>query len=143
MSGRGDYATISRHIWSDPEFTGLTVSAQHLYFIRKTTKQRTVFDPAKVAQLGGYASAEIVEAAAALLGPTKYGYVLARSTVRGDISLAIRREVFAHDNWMCVYCQSKRRLEIDHIIPIARGGTDDRHNLQTLCRTCNRRKGAK
>lgn len=138
-----DYATISRHIWADPEFTGLTVGAQLLYFIRKTTRQRAVFDPAEVAEIGGYASADDVERAAALLRPTKYGHVLAKASVRGDIPLAVRREVFAHDNWMCVYCKSKRRLEIDHVTPIAKGGTDERSNLQTLCRTCNRRKGAK
>ena len=138
-----DYATVSRRIWADPEFTGLTVEAQHLYFFRKTTKQRTVFDPAEVAVMCGFASALEVECAAALLRSTKYGHVLAKKTVRGEIPLALRREVFAHDGWMCVYCQSKRRLEIDHIIAISKGGTDDRSNLQTLCRTCNRRKGAK
>lgn len=142
MTGR-DYATISRHIWRDPEFTGLTVDAQLLYFIRKTTRQRTVFDPVDVAKLGGYASAEDVRGAAALLRSTKYGHVLSKASIRGDIPLELRREVFAYDNWMCVYCQSKRRLEIDHITPISKGGTDERGNLQTLCRTCNRRKGAK
>jgi hypothetical protein len=137
-----DYATISRRIWADPEFTGLTTTAQHLYFIRKTTRQRTVFDPVEVAAIGGYASADIVESAAASLAQTKYGHVLSKAIVRGNISLELRREVFAHDGWACVYCQSKRRLEVDHIIPVAKGGTDDRHNLQTLCRTCNRKKGA-
>ena len=138
-----DYATISRRIWLDPEFIGLTYQAQLLYFLRKTTKQRTVFDPEEVAVMCGFASAKEVESAAAILRSSKYGYVLRKVTVRGEIPLAVRREVFAHDKWMCVYCRSKRRLEIDHIIPISKGGADDRSNLQTLCRTCNRKKGAK
>ena len=31
-------------------------------------------------------------------------------------------------------------LEIDHIIPLSRGGTDELQNLQTLCYNCNREK---
>ena len=34
-------------------------------------------------------------------------------------------------------------MEIDHIIPLSRGGTNDEANLQLLCRPCNRRKAAK
>ncbi len=33
-------------------------------------------------------------------------------------------------------------LEIDHILPIARRGTNDPANLQVLCRPCNRKKWA-
>jgi 5-methylcytosine-specific restriction enzyme A len=33
-------------------------------------------------------------------------------------------------------------LTVDHIIPKARGGTDDRENLQVLCRPCNSTKAA-
>jgi hypothetical protein len=136
-----DYATISRKIWTDPEFTGLTVAAQHLYFLRKTTKQRTRYDAADVAKEFGYRSVAEVETAAELLRNTRYGYVLNKGVVRTMIPLTLRHEVYAHDGWKCVYCGSKKLLEVDHIMPIAKGGTDDRDNLQTLCRPCNRRKG--
>ena len=34
-------------------------------------------------------------------------------------------------------------FEIDHIMPLARGGSNWPHNLQLLCPTCNRAKGNK
>lgn len=33
-------------------------------------------------------------------------------------------------------------MDVDHIIPQSRGGTDSRYNLQVLCSHCNRSKGA-
>lgn len=30
--------------------------------------------------------------------------------------------------------------EVDHVIPIAQGGTDDPNNLQSTCSACHRRK---
>lgn len=33
-------------------------------------------------------------------------------------------------------------LEVDHVTPVADGGTDELHNLATLCRDCNRGKSA-
>ena len=32
--------------------------------------------------------------------------------------------------------------EVDHILPVSRGGTDDRSNLRAVCRTCNLRRNA-
>ena len=47
---------------------------------------------------------------------------------------------------MCAMCKRsipKDLFEIDHIIPIAKGGGSEFSNLQLLCSTCNRRKGAR
>lgn len=42
----------------------------------------------------------------------------------------------------CAACGSKERITKDHIIPLARGGTDFSYNLQPLCFPCNARKRA-
>lgn len=44
----------------------------------------------------------------------------------------------------CAVCRIdlKRRGQLDHITPLARGGSDDRRNLQLLCKACNCRKQA-
>jgi len=61
------------------------------------------------------------------------------------ISPKIRFEVFKRDNFTCRYCGRKTPqvvLEVDHIIPVSKGGTDDMDNLVTSCWECNRGKGA-
>jgi 5-methylcytosine-specific restriction endonuclease McrA len=50
--------------------------------------------------------------------------------------------VIARDGGRCVHCGSTLRLEVDHILAVAKGGTTVKENLQTLCRLCNASKGA-
>ena len=60
------------------------------------------------------------------------------------ISKKLRFEVFKRDNFKCQYCgKSSPRvvLEIDHVIPINKGGQDNSENLITSCFDCNRGKG--
>lgn len=50
--------------------------------------------------------------------------------------------VLARDNWICCSCgrSSKEEgitLEVDHIVPRSKGGSNDISNLQTLCKKCN------
>lgn len=54
----------------------------------------------------------------------------------------IRLSVFIRDGFKCKECHSTKRLSIDHIIPVACGGSDEISNLQTLCFRCNCKKGA-
>lgn len=42
----------------------------------------------------------------------------------------------------CALCWSRDTLVIDHVVPLARGGTNADCNLQILCVPCNTRKGA-
>lgn len=62
---------------------------------------------------------------------------------RKPIPEKIRYEVYARDDFKCKHCQIGTDLTIDHIMPVVRGGTNDIDNLQTLCRSCNSRKGTK
>lgn len=50
----------------------------------------------------------------------------------------IRRLVLQRDQWKCRQCERRGRLEVDHIIPIYKGGSKyDFANLQVLCRDCH------
>lgn len=65
---------------------------------------------------------------------------------RKAISLRIRFKIFERDRHTCQYCGAQApdvRLEVDHIIPVARGGDNEVTNLVTACYECNRGKSAK
>ena len=51
------------------------------------------------------------------------------------------REEVLSEQPLCVLCRAEGRtveaVEVDHIIPIKHGGTDDRQNLRGLCRPCH------
>lgn len=54
-----------------------------------------------------------------------------------------RFEVFKRDRFTCVYCGRSSPsivLEIDHVLAVSRGGTDEIDNLVTSCSDCNRGK---
>ena len=63
---------------------------------------------------------------------------------RGKVSNKMRFAVYKRDGYRCRYChrtERSARLEVDHIIPISKGGKSTFDNLQTLCHECNVRKG--
>ena len=65
---------------------------------------------------------------------------------RVPISKALRFEVFKRDSFTCQYCGRSAPevvLEVDHIVPVSKGGTNDLFNLVTSCKECNRGKSNK
>lgn len=65
-----------------------------------------------------------------------------------SIPAALRRRVAEAARHRCGYCQTSRRvigplLEIDHIVPEARGGASVEENLCLACPMCNGHKGAR
>jgi hypothetical protein len=61
---------------------------------------------------------------------------------RQTISQDVKTAVWQRDQGRCVECESQVSLEFDHIIPFSMGGSNTVRNLQLLCESCNRRKGA-
>lgn len=56
----------------------------------------------------------------------------------------LRAAVFERDDFTCTYCGERGgRLQCDHVVPIARGGSNEPQNLTTACADCNRSKWAK
>ncbi len=54
-----------------------------------------------------------------------------------------RKKIYKRDFNKCLCCGSTENLTLDHIIPLSKGGTDNRYNLQTLCKKCNWKKSNK
>ena len=59
-------------------------------------------------------------------------------------SAAVRIRVYKRDRFTCTYCGkagNEAELEVDHIVPISKGGSNHMSNLTTACRGCNQKKG--
>lgn len=66
----------------------------------------------------------------------------AATVYREPIPEAVRIYVWRRDEGRCVRCGGNMKLEFDHIIPLAKGGSNTERNIQLLCEACNRSKGA-
>jgi hypothetical protein len=59
------------------------------------------------------------------------------------VSKRTRFEVFKRDDFRCRYCGANAMqslIEVDHVIPASKGGTDDAANLVAACWDCNHGK---
>lgn len=62
--------------------------------------------------------------------------------VRGAISRGLIQELMISQESKCNYCRINisGRFDVDHKIPVSRGGSNEDQNLQLLCIRCNRSK---
>lgn len=79
----------------------------------------------------------------------KIDYINSYQGQRSLMTTSLRDYVKNRDNYRCCNCgngtykEPNLLLEIDHIIPLSKGGLTKLDNLQTLCWRCNRSKGSK
>ncbi len=75
-----------------------------------------------------------------------------RPVIAREISGKMRRQILAPNGYTCQVCGAgpnedsgcepgrKCRLQIDHVVPISQGGTDDEKNLRAVCVYYNKDK---
>lgn len=67
--------------------------------------------------------------------------------IRGRKGQELRKRRLLRTDYLCEMCQAEgiMRLadEVDHIIPLAKGGKDIDENTQNLCRSCHDKKTRK
>ncbi|MER5898897.1 HNH endonuclease [Streptomyces mirabilis] len=71
------------------------------------------------------------------------GYDITYRRVRAQVLKGWRSQ---HGEWCPgwrVPAHASQDLTVDHIIPLAKGGTHHRENLRVLCRRCNSSRGSK
>lgn len=67
-----------------------------------------------------------------------------RLSGRPPLSAVLRQSILQRDGERCRYCGTyEGPFHIDHIYPVALGGSDDPDNLTVACAHCNMSKGAK
>ncbi len=52
----------------------------------------------------------------------------------------VRQRVWQRYGGRCAECSANQYLEFDHVIPVAKGGSNTDANVQLLCRKCNLKK---
>lgn len=74
---------------------------------------------------------------------TQKRYALRKSAFVEDVSPI---ELYDGQNGICYICKGKfdfKQMELDHVMPIAKGGKHEKSNCKMACAKCNRSKGSK
>jgi hypothetical protein len=133
-------ARLDRRIWFDPAWRALTNQQQLFIMMCMLFGQSGAITDARLMRKTGWSLEWITARRLEMIGSPFERY-LAGNPKRRKVSKTISAFVFARDNFNCVVCGDTENLTVDHIHPVSRGGSDDLENLQTLCKSCNSRKG--
>lgn len=64
-----------------------------------------------------------------------------KAAAPGSLSAEDIAVITAMQGNRCAHCQQKKKLTVDHIVPLHLGGHHTKTNIQMLCRSCNSKKG--
>lgn len=87
---------------------------------------------------------KLARASQSIVKPAKSRSQLAR--IKGDTWMKIRDRILTRDQGLCVICRKagvfRMATEVDHILPLEDGGSNDDDNLQSLDSDCHAAKTA-
>jgi 5-methylcytosine-specific restriction endonuclease McrA len=114
--------------WLATEAVGVdrAIRASSAWRVRQDQRRRKLWTANNLRVEGSAASAARVEAYA-----------------RGDLTAAQWAEIQAAHDHRCAYCHGAYPLTLDHIVPIAKGGTHTASNILPACTPCNSQKGTR
>lgn len=108
---------------------------------KKFDRELDEFDR-EIGRLFSYFSQKMNE----FVGDEEVGYPIGEAK-RTSLSNSIRFDVMQRDDFACQLCGKTRadgvKLEVDHKVPVSKGGSDRMENLWTLCNICNSGKSDK
>lgn len=139
---------LHRSILSDYEFNGLPEAAQcqllKLWLLAARHENRIPYDRSWLARTLGtrrlMLDAMIDAGFLVVVSGEEEVATRREDWASRHIPKPIRQKVLERSSGACVACGSTEKVEIDHIVPISKGGTGEEENLQALCRSCNRKK---
>ena len=137
-----DRASIRIDMWGDGDWRDLSQDAQLVGIFLIANSSRGPWPAARICRHTGWHRA-MVEAALIVLRYSKFAKCVQTEPRRRRMSMNVRRTVYERDGHVCLRCGATEKLTVDHIFPVSRGGADDLSNLQTLCHSCNAKKGAR
>lgn len=80
-------------------------------------------------------------------GYTKVSDAIRRNAIRASSGTYTAKDIkylAKSQRGLCTVCREPfGKYHVDHIVPLSRGGTNDKHNIQLLCASCNIKKHAK
>ena len=64
------------------------------------------------------------------------------SKQKRNVSESLKKIVASEQQWKCSSCNNllTASYEIDHIVPLYKGGSNNRENLSAMCRNCHGNK---
>lgn len=65
------------------------------------------------------------------------------SMQRAPLSAEVILAAFRRDGFECRKCGTHEDLQVDHVIPVSKGGESSMNNYQTLCGPCNKEEGSR
>jgi 5-methylcytosine-specific restriction endonuclease McrA len=140
-----EHMKITHSIWEAKEDSYNTLySEEDIIFLEKALETKTFWN------IYSFANSAEIENVKSLINRSKNFYDDLRSynfrkkQAKSFLANKKNREIiFEKYGKICKICNESQNLSIDHIIPVAKGGTDTLDNFQILCVRCNSKKGCK